>query len=273
MAVRRASSRDEPEPERVQKRLAAAGIGSRREVERWIREGRLKVNGVVPSLGAKLGARDRITIDDRPVRLHASRDAKPRDSRVLKLNRSPGERLDLKAAVARVAAALELPRAAGRWLAIQPLPPVDGGLELITDDGALAHRISRGVHALTMDYVLRMRGELSAAAVEAFREVAECEGEPMRILAAEAQQGAGTNHWLKVTVRGTRPALVRHWWSAQGLVVSRLMRVRFGPVLLGRDLPRGRAGAMTAGERQALLTEADAAALSAGSVRSARAVP
>ncbi|HLW24720.1 MAG TPA: S4 domain-containing protein [Steroidobacteraceae bacterium] len=250
---RPSSSPSPHEPERIHKRLAAAGIGSRREVERWIREGRLKVNGLVPALGARLGERDRITLDDRPVRLRAPDPA--RDSRVLLLHRAPGEKLDLKAAVARAAAALELPRAGGRWLAIQPLPPVDGGLELLTDDGAFAHRISRGVHGLTMDYVLRVRGELSNEALDAFRAVEESEGERMQILAAEAQLGAGANHWLKVTVRGTRSAQVRHWWSAQGLIVSRLMRVRFGPVLLSRDLPRGRARPMRAEERSALLRE------------------
>ncbi len=237
----------------MQKRLAAAGVGSRREVERWIREGRLKVNGEVPALGTRLKPRDRITLDDRPVRLNPAPTGKERESRTLLLHRPPGEKLDLKESVARVAVALELPRSAGRWLAINPLPPVDGGLELLTDDGAFAHKVSRGVHALTMDYVLRVRGEIDAEALEAFRAADSYEGEPLHIESAEAQLGVGSNHWLKVTVRGTRPALVRHWWSAHGLEVSRLMRVRFGPVLLGRELPRGRARAMTAAERSELI--------------------
>lgn len=245
----------EPRAERVQKRLAAAGIGSRREIERWIREGRLKVNGAVPVLGTRLGSQDRITLDDRPVRLPTVRAETPTPSRVLLLNRSPGERLELKAAVARVAASLQLPRSGGRWLAIQPLPPVDGGLELITDDGAFAHRISRAVHALTMDYVLRVHGALAEETVEAFRAADACEGEPLCVLSVEAQPGPASNHWLRVTVRGTRSALVRHWWSAQGLTVSRLMRVRFGPVKLGRELPRGRVRVMTLAERRALIAE------------------
>src|ERR1700733_5251447 len=118
---------------RRQKVLSAAGIGSRREVERWIRESRLKVNGAVPELGAKLTPRDKITLDGRPVRLHA---AAAKESRILLFHRSPGENLDLKAATSRAAEQLKLPRSAGRWLAIQPLPPVDGGLEILTDDGS-----------------------------------------------------------------------------------------------------------------------------------------
>ena len=242
--------------ERVQKLLSAAGVGSRREVERWIREGRLQVNGEVPALGAKLTPRDRITLDGRPVRLHTPA---VKELRVLLFHRSPGETLDLKAATSRAAEHLNLPRASGRWLAIQPMPPVDGGLEILTDDGSWAHRVSQGVHALTIDYVLRMRGPLKEDLVEEFRAATDCEGEAMSILQADAQFGEGFNHWLNVTVRDTRSAQVRHWWAARGIIVSRLMRVRFGPVHLSRDLPRGHSRAMLASERNALINEIDAA--------------
>jgi 23S rRNA pseudouridine2605 synthase len=252
-----ASSQKEPPPgERVQKLLSAAGIGSRREVERWIREARLKVNGDVPALGTKLTPRDRITLDGRPVRLHAPA---VKELRVLLFHRSPGENLDLKAATSRAAEHLKLPRSSGRWLAIQPMPPVDGGLEILTDDGSWAHRVSQGVHALTIDYVLRMRGPLKEALVEEFRAATDCEGEAMSILQADAKYGEGFNHWLTVTVRATRSAQVRHWFAARGIIVSRLMRVRFGPVHLGHDLPRGHSRALSPSERNALLNEIDAA--------------
>jgi 23S rRNA pseudouridine2605 synthase len=250
------SQKDPPPSERVQKLLSAAGIGSRREVERWIREARLKVNGEVPALGTKLTPKDRITLDGRPVRLHAPA---VKELRVLLFHRSPGENLDLKAATARAAEHLKLPRSSGRWLAIQPMPPVDGGLEILTDDGSWAHRVSQGVHALTIDYVLRMRGPLQEALVEEFRAATDCEGEAMSILQADAKYGEGFNHWLTVTVRATRSAQVRHWFAARGVIVSRLMRVRFGPVHLGHDLPRGHSRALLASERNALINEIDAA--------------
>ena len=221
-------------PARVQKLLSAAGIGSRREVERWIREGRLKINGDVPELGARLAARDRITLDGRPVRLHAA--APSGESRVLLFHRSPGTALDLKEATSRAGEHWKQSRAAGRWLAIQPLPPVDGGLEILTDDGSWAHRVSRGAHALTIDFVLRVRGPLTDGLMEEFRAATDIEGEPVSILKADAQYGEGFNHWINVTVRATRSAQVRHWWAARGIIVSRLMRVRFGPVHLSRDL-------------------------------------
>jgi 23S rRNA pseudouridine2605 synthase len=248
--------KDSPPGERVQKLLSAAGIGSRREVERWIREARLKVNGEVPALGAKLTPKDRITLDGRPVRLHTPA---VKELRVLLFHRSPGESLDLKAATSRAAEHLKLPRSSGRWLAIQPMPPVDGGLEILTDDGSWAHRVSQGVHALTIDYVLRMRGPLKEELVEEFRAATDCEGEAMSILQADAKYGEGFNHWLTVTARATRSAQVRHWFAARGIIVSRLMRVRFGPVHLGHDLPRGHSRAMLAGERNALINEIDAA--------------
>jgi 23S rRNA pseudouridine2605 synthase len=254
----------------VQKLLSAAGIGSRREVERWIREGRLQINGVVPALGIKLTPRDRITLDGRPVRLHRRADE---GLRVLLFHRSPGDALDLKAATSRAAEHLNLPRSSGRWLAIQPMPPVDGGLEILTDDGSWAHRISRGAHALTVDYVLRMRGPLTDALIEEFRAAAEAEGEAMSILKADAQYGEGFNHWLNVTVRATRSAQVRHWWAARGIIVSRLMRVRFGPVHLSRELPRGHSRAMLSSELNALNNEIDAAKPAAGLVAGAAGPP
>jgi 23S rRNA pseudouridine2605 synthase len=242
---------------RVQKVLAAAGIGSRREVERWIREGRLQINGEVPGLGARLAARDRITLDGRPIRWRAP--SKAAEAQILLFHRSPGVALDIKAAASRAAEHSKSGRAEGRWLAIQPLPPVDGGLEILTDDGSWAHRVSRGAHALTIDYVLRVRGPLNDGMMEEFRAATDVDGEPLTILKADAQYGEGLNHWLEVTVRATRSAPVRHWWAAHGIIVSRLMRVRFGPVHLSRELPRGHSRIMTAGERSALEHEIDAA--------------
>jgi 23S rRNA pseudouridine2605 synthase len=254
----------------VQKLLSAAGVGSRREVERWIREGRLQVNGEVPALGTRLAARDRVTLDGRPVHLHAP---KSRQSHVLLYNRSPGATLDLKAATSRAAEHLRLPRSSGRWLAIQPMPPVDGGLEILTDDGSWAHRVSRGLHALTVDYVLRMRGPLNDRLVEEFRAATDCEGEAMYISQVDAQYGSGLNHWLNVTVRATRSAQVRHWWAARGMIISRLMRVRLGPVRLTRDLSRGRSRAMLASERNALMNEIDAALTARPGLRGSEQIP
>ena len=242
-------------PERIQKVLAAAGIGSRREIERWMQGGRLLVNGAAPEPGAKISAADKITLDGRPVRLKPKDSSQP--AHLLLFHRSPGDALDIRDAAQRAAEHLGTPRAARRWLVINRLPPVDGGLELLTDDGALAQRVSRGVHALTQDFVLRVRGPLRQELVDDLLAATEVEGEPVSILAAEAQFGDGLNHWLNVTVRATRPAQVRHWLAARGIIVSRLMRVRFGPVHLTRELPRGHLREISTQERNALMNEVD----------------
>ena len=254
----------EAPPERIQKVLAAAGIGSRREIERWMQGGRLLVNGAAPGPGTKISAADKITLDGRPVRLRPKDTSQP--AHLLLFHRSPGDALDIRETASRAAEHLGTPRAARRWLVINRLPPVDGGLELLTDDGALAQRISRGVHALTQDFVMRVRGPLKQELVDELRGATEVEGESVSILAAEAQFGDGLNHWLNVTVRATRPAQVRHWLAARGIIVSRLMRVRFGPVHLTRELPRGHLREINTQERNALVNEVDAAreALAAG---------
>ncbi|HVC02989.1 MAG TPA: S4 domain-containing protein [Steroidobacteraceae bacterium] len=253
----RARGRGEaPSADRVHKVLAAAGLGSRREIERWIREGRLRLNGSVPTLGAKLARGDRVTLDGRAV--HWRPDAGG-ESHVLLYHRSPGDALDLKAASSRAAEHLRLPGSTGRWLAVQPMPPVDGGLEILSDDGTWVQRISRGAHALEVDYLLRVRGRLNDALLAEFLAATENDGEAIAILGATAQYGEGSNHWLSVTARATRSAPVRHWWAARGVIVSRLMRVRFGPIRLMRELPRGRSRAMTSTEREALLGEIAAA--------------
>jgi 23S rRNA pseudouridine2605 synthase len=245
--------------ERIQKTLAAAGIGSRREIERWIQGGRLLVNGKAPALGSQLTATDRITLDGRPVRLRPQAlDPDRRTGHVLLLNRSPGTPLDIREATSRATERLQLPRGV-RWLAVQPMPPVDGGLEILSDDGAWVYRVTRGLAALTSDYLLRMRGPLTDVLVAEFHAATDCESEPMTILEAAANYGERRTHWLTATVRATRPAVVRHWWAARGMEISRLMRVRLGPMQLLRDLPRGATRPMTSGERSAFEHEIAAA--------------
>src|SRR5579862_1103070 len=136
-------------PERLQKLLARAGLASRREVEAWIRAGRLTVNGALATLGTRAHAGDQVRLDGRLVRSPAAAGG----ANVFVCHRSPGE--ELAAAIAR------LPRRAGRrFIAVSPMPRVDGGLELVTSNGALAESLQRRVHVLTSEFGVRVRGEL-----------------------------------------------------------------------------------------------------------------
>jgi len=225
-------------------------------VERWIREGRLQVNGEVPALGAS----SRRATASRSTAGGQAACAAVKELHVLLFHRSPGETLDLKAATSRAAEHLNCraPRAAG-WRS-SPCRRLTG-IGDPDDDGSWAHRVSRGVHALTVDYVLRMRGPLSNELVEEFRAATDCEGEVMSILRADAQYGEGFQSLAQRDGARHSLAQVRHWWAARGIIVSRLMRVRFGPVHLSRELPRGHSRAMLPSERNALMNEIDAAKL------------
>ena len=160
------------EPERLQKMLARAGLASRREAEAWIRAGRLTINGQPATLGARVSAFDKVRLDGRLVR--GQRDLG--GGRVFICHRSPGEPLrtpqlslaDLEAAAPRPGLLERLPHRAGRrFITISPMPQVDGGLELVTPDGALAERLQRRVHALTSEFGVRVRGELNESQLAA----------------------------------------------------------------------------------------------------------
>ncbi len=136
------------------------------------------------------------------------------------------------------------------------MPPVDGGLEILTDDGSWAHRVSRGVHALTIDYVLRMRGPLKDDLVEEFRAATDCEGEPMSILQADAQYGEGFNHWLN------HPCAPLALPRSDMVGGARPHREPADPRRLARwSLSWCQRAAMLASERNALMNEIDAAQL------------
>src|SRR2546430_7325162 len=150
-------------PERLQKMLACAGLASRREAEAWIRAGRLTVNGTVAQLGARVAPRDEVRLDGRLVRARAAEAG----ARAFLCHRSAGEPLRTPAlpasepgARAPRAALLErLPRRAGRrFIAVSPMPRVDGGLELVSSDGALAMRLQGAVQALRSELGVRETG-------------------------------------------------------------------------------------------------------------------
>ena len=162
---RRAESPAAHGPERLQKALSRAGVASRREVEAWIRAGRLTVNGVVATLGTRVTPPDELRLDGRQLHARAARD----EARVFILHRSPGEPLRESAGGTAEAATMlrlglleRLPRRSGRrFIAVSPMPRTDGGLELVTSDGELAARLQRVVRALTSEFGVRVRGELS----------------------------------------------------------------------------------------------------------------
>jgi 23S rRNA pseudouridine2605 synthase len=249
-------------PERLQKVLARCGLASRRDAEVWIRAGRLTVNGAVATLGARVTPSDQVRLDGRLVRGHALTPA----ARVYVCHRSPGDPLTAAAAVsavepARAGLLARLPRRAGRrFIAVSPMPRVDGGLELVTSDGELAARLQRGVHALASEFGVRVRGELGAAQLAGILGGALDSGARLAVERCQAAGGEGTNRWYTLLVRGASGKEVRQLFERQGALVSRVLRTQLGPVALERSLGRGRLRELTQEELRALLPEAAAAA-------------
>jgi 23S rRNA pseudouridine2605 synthase len=229
-------------PERLQKLLARAGLASRREVETWIRAGRLTVNGAPAQLGTRATAADQVRLDGRLVRVSPA----PGDAGAFLCHRSPGE--ELATVLAR------LPRRSGkRFIAVSPMPRVDGGLELVTPDGALAERLQRQVHTLTSEFGVRVRGELAQMQLQGILGGQLDSGAQLAVERCEAGGGEGANRWYTVAVRGASGKEVRQLFERQGALVSRVLRTRLGPIALERALGRGQARELESAELAELL--------------------
>lgn len=223
-----------PTAERVQKILAAAGLGSRREIETWIAAGRVSVNGAVVSLGARAGPADEILVDGRPVRRHAA--AQPR---VLLYHKPPGELVTRSDPQGRRTVFQALPP--GRWVAVGRLDLNSSGLLLFTDSGELANRLMHPRYELEREYAARIRGELRPEEKkQLLKGVAFDDGPPGRFERIEAhRESEGSNRWYRVVLKEGRNREVRRLFEALGHPVSRLVRLRYGPIELPPDLAPG----------------------------------
>lgn len=227
----------EETPERLQKLLADAGVASRREVERWITEGRLKVNGQQAELGQKATRQDRLSLDNKPLRL--ARRAAQR--RVIAYHKPAGEVSTRSDPEGRPTVYQRLPRAErGRWVSVGRLDANTSGLLLFTTDGALASKLMHPAQEVEREYAVRVLGETTDEQLRLLTQGVELEDGPARFDKVVPAGASGVNHWYHVVLREGRNREVRRMFESIGCVVSRLTRVRYGPVLLNRRLPRGR---------------------------------
>ncbi|MGH8218484.1 MAG: S4 domain-containing protein [Steroidobacteraceae bacterium] len=256
--------RQEP-AQRLQKALAHLGFGSRRAIEGWIRAGRLTVNGKLPELGTRVRESDRIRLDGRLVHQRPAAA-----QQVFLCHRSPGEPLD--AAAMQRSSELEalvdrLPRSGGRrFIPVSPMPRQDGGLEIVTSDGALAERLQRAVRQLTGEFSVRLHGTLDEAQLASVQSGALDGGERIAVLECEPRGGEGTNRWYVLSARGASGRDVRQLFERSGGMVSRVLRTRLGSVALDRSLSRGRFRRLAPRELDQLLG-ADAASTARRSSR------
>lgn len=225
------------EPSRLQKFLAAAGYGSRREIDALVAAGRVVVNGQVAQPGQKVGTTDRITIDGKPCYTAL---APGKATRVIAVHKPADVVCTRKDPEQRATIFDLLPAGARRWIMIGRLDLTTSGVVLFTDDGELAHRLMHPSYSVPRHYAVRVLGSVEPAQLNAMRKGVEVDGEVLRFDVLTPRGGAGANQWYECELHTGRNREVRRLWEAQGLTVSRLIRIRYGPIGLPRNVPTGR---------------------------------
>ncbi len=223
---------------RLQKHLADLGFGSRRQLETWIEAGRISVNGKRAELGIRVAEGDVVRVDGR--RVDKAKSARGDTPRVLCYHKPVGEICSRHDARGRPSVFRALPSLkTGRWINVGRLDLNTSGLLLFTNDGELCHRLMHPSRGIEREYAVRVRGEVKPVTLRALRTGVQLEDGPARFLSIVKRGGSGANVWYHVVLAEGRSREVRRLWESQDVQVSRLIRVRYGPV----ELPRGqRAG-------------------------------
>lgn len=216
--------------ERIQKVLARGGLGSRREIERWIGEGRISVNGVKVTPGLHLVSGDTVQVNGRTVNWEKYTE---QTTRVLVYNKPTGEVVTRRDPQGRPVVFSRLPKLTiGRWISVGRLDINTSGLLLLTNNGELANRLMHPSMELDREYAVRILGEVSDEMIKQLKEGVELEDGKAYFNDIQFFSGEGANKWFHVVVKEGRNRLVRRLWESQGVTVSRLMRVRYGPSVL-----------------------------------------
>ena len=214
--------------------LARGGVGSRREIEGWIAEGRLKLNGNMVKLGDRLKTGDHLQLNERVI--HWQKFA-VQPTRVLIYHKPTGEVVTRRDPEGRPVVFTQLPTlTTARWITVGRLDINTSGLLLVTNNGELANRLMHPSTQVEREYAVRILGDVAEATMEKLKQGVELEDGKAKFDAIRFFGGEGANKWYHVIVTEGRNRLVRRLWESQEVVVSRLMRVRYGPVVLPERL-------------------------------------
>ena len=236
--------------QKLHKLLAQSGLGSRRNMEEWIREGKVTVNGAVATIGARVSPGDLIRIGRKVIRWPST----SRAPRVLLYHKPEGEIVSHDDPEGRASVFEKLPALRGaKWLAVGRLDFNTSGLLIFTTSGELANRMMHPRFAVEREYAVRIVGQLKPEQIERLTTGVELSDGPASCMSVEDEGGEGTNHWYRIVLREGRNRVVRRMFEALGLTVSRLIRVRFGVVALPPQLKRGQVSALPAAEVKRLL--------------------
>jgi 23S rRNA pseudouridine2605 synthase len=216
--------------ERIQKVLARGGLGSRREVERWISEGRLQRNGLPVKLGDRLQLGDELKLNGRRINWEKYTE---QHTRVLVYHKPTGEVVTRNDPDGRATIFSNLPKVdVGRWIAVGRLDINTQGLVLLTNNGELANRLMHPSYQIDREYAVRVLGNVDEAMLARLKQGVELEDGLAKFEDIQFNGGEGANKWYHVTVMEGRNRLVRRLWESQDIIVSRLIRVRYGPALM-----------------------------------------
>ena len=223
--------------ERLQKVLARAGFGSRRQIETWIRDGKITVNGKLAELGVSVSETDLVKIEGRSVSIAAD---PIHTARTLIYHKPAGELTTRKDEAGRPTVFDNLPRIRnGRWITVGRLDFNTSGLLLVTTDGELAHRLMHPSWEIEREYAVRILGKVDEESLQRLQDGVMLEDGMAAFASIQDAGGAGANHWYHVIVREGKNREVRRLWESQGLQVSRLIRIRYGPINLPRNVRAG----------------------------------
>lgn len=240
--------------QKLQKVLADAGLGSRREMEALVRAGGVTVNGAPANIGARVGPRDVIKVKGKTLR----RSLQQRPPRVLLYHKPEGEIVSRGDPVGRPSVFARLPPVRGaKWLAIGRLDFNTSGLLILTTSGELANRMMHPRYALEREYAVRVLGRLNTDELGRLVTGISLEEGVARCDWVRDAGGEGANHWYRLVIREGRKRVIRRMFGALGHAVSRLIRVRFGPISLPRQLRRGQFIELASRDIRTLLTSLD----------------
>jgi 23S rRNA pseudouridine2605 synthase len=226
-----------PEPtQRLHKLMALAGLGSRRDMEELIASGRVTVNGLPAKQGQGVTQYDIVRLDSRPLKLPFEAEL----PQILIYHKPEGEIVSQDDPEGRASVFDKLPRIKqGKWIAIGRLDMNTSGLLIFTNSGELANRFMHPRYEVEREYAVRIFGELTEGQMLQLTQGIELEDGPAAFDSISPQGGEGANHWYQVVIKEGRNREVRRLFEAFQLPVSRLMRVRFGPVNLPPRVKRG----------------------------------
>jgi 23S rRNA pseudouridine2605 synthase len=223
--------------ERAQKALSRMGFGSRREIERWIEQGQVRINGEIIKLGAKVNDGDRAEFNGKRIVIRTPKA----DVRVLAYHKPVGEISSRKDEEGRKTVFDNLPKLrSSRWVSIGRLDINTSGLLLFTNDGELANRLMHPSHQIEREYAVRVRGEVTEDKLKQLRKGVELEDGMAHFEDIVDVGGEGSNHWYHVVLSEGRNREVRRLWEAVDVTVSRLIRVRYGDIQLPKNLRQGK---------------------------------